>query len=116
MAGSFSTTGFVFRNFRILNVQLQEEREESIIRNLKANIYNLLVEAGVAEKQAKELAKKTYKKVKKCIENNKEAEDTIDKMVDAAVDGIPTAKLDKLADEAVNEAVAELFDKNNKRE
>jgi glutamyl-tRNA reductase len=92
-------------------VQLQEEREESIIRNLKANIYNLLVEAGVAEEQAKELAKNTYKKVKKCIENNKEAEDTIDKMVHAAVDGIiPTTKLDKLADDAVNEAVAELFD------
>jgi len=32
-------------------------------------------------------------------------------MVDAAVDGIPTAKLDKLADEAV----AELLGKNNKR-
>ena len=86
-------------------MQLQEEREESIIRNLKANIYNLLVEAGVAEEQAKELAKNTYKKVKK------EAEDTIDKMVHAAVDGIiPTTKLDKLADDAVNEAVAELFD------
>lgn len=34
------------------------------MKNLKANIYNLLVEAGVAEKQAKELAKKTYKKLK----------------------------------------------------
>ena len=33
-------------------------------------------------------------------------------MVDAAVDSIPTAKLDKLADEAV----AELLGKNNKRE
>ena len=65
------------------------------------------MEAGVAEEQAKELAKNTYKKVKKCIENNKEAEDT----VHAAVDGIiPTTKLDKLADDAVNEAVAELFD------
>lgn len=38
------------------------------MKNLKANIYNLLVEAGVAEEQAeeqaKELAKKTYKKLK----------------------------------------------------
>lgn len=39
------------------------------MKNLKANIYNLLVEAGVAEKQAKKLAKKTCKKSKKCIEN-----------------------------------------------
>lgn len=34
------------------------------MKNLKANIYNLLVETGVAEEQAKELAKKTYKKLK----------------------------------------------------
>ena len=34
------------------------------MKNLKANIYNLLVEAGVAEEHAKELAKKTYKKLK----------------------------------------------------
>lgn len=34
------------------------------MKNLKANIYNLLVEAGVAEEQTKELAKKTYKKLK----------------------------------------------------
>lgn len=34
------------------------------MKNLKANIYNLLVEAGVAEEQAKELAKKTCKKLK----------------------------------------------------
>ena len=34
------------------------------MKNLKANIYNLLVEAGVAKEQAKELAKKTYKKLK----------------------------------------------------
>lgn len=32
------------------------------MKNLKANIYNLLVEAGVAEKQAKKLAKKTCTK------------------------------------------------------
>ena len=50
------------------------------MKNLKANIYNLLVEAGVAEKEAKKLAKKTYKKAKKCIEN-KEAEDAIGKMI-----------------------------------
>lgn len=85
------------------------------MKNLKANIYNFLVEAGVAEEQAKKLAKKTCKKAKKCIKN-KETEDTINKMVDAAVDDIPTAKLDKLADEAVNEAVTELLGKNNKRE
>lgn len=96
-------------------MQIQKEREESIIKNLKASSYNLLVEAGISEEQSKKLAKKTYKKVKKCIKN-KETEDTINKMVDAAVDDIPTAKLDKLADEAVNEAVTELLGKNNKRE
>ena len=65
------------------------------MKNLKTHIYNLLVEAGVAEEQAKKLAKKTYKKAKKCIEN-KEAEDTIGKIVDAAVDDIPDAKLEQL--------------------
>lgn len=84
------------------------------MKNLKANIYNLLVEAGVAEEQAKKLAKKACKKAKKCIKN-KETEDTINKMVDAAVDGIPTAKLDKLVDEAVDKAATELFGKNGKR-
>lgn len=59
--------------------------------------------------------KRHAKKAKKCIKN-KETEDTINKMVDAAVDDITTAKLDKLADEAVNEAVTELLGKNNKRE
>jgi len=39
------------------------------MKNLKLNIFNLLIEAGVAEKQAKKLAKKTYRKAKKCIEN-----------------------------------------------
>lgn len=36
-------------------------------------------------------------------------------MVDAAVDGIPNAELDKLVDEAMDEAVTELLGKSNKR-
>ena len=32
------------------------------MKNFKASIYNLFVEAGVAEEQAKKLAKKTCKK------------------------------------------------------
>lgn len=36
-------------------------------------------------------------------------------MVDAAVDGIPNAELDKLVDEAMDEAVTELLGKNNKK-
>ena len=84
------------------------------MKNLKANIYNLLVEAGVAEKQAKKLAKKTCKKAKKCIKNN-ETEDAIDEKVYAAVDDIPDAKLNKLMDEAVNEAVAEFLGKSSRR-
>ena len=77
------------------------------MKNLKANIYNLLVEAGVAEEQAKELAKKTYKKTKKCIKNKK-TEDTINKMVDAAVDGIPNLFIASIA-YAINAVMLRLF-------
>ena len=65
-------------------------------------------------KAGKGIGEKDIQKTKKCIKNKK-TEDTINKMVDAAVDGIPNAELDKLVDEAMDEAVTELLGKNNKR-
>lgn len=62
----------------------------------------------------KGIGEKDIQKTKKCIKNKK-TEDTINKMVDAAVDGIPNAELDKLVDEAMDEAVTELLGKNNKK-